>query len=343
MSSSSEATGGSISLGSDPASTAPCVGCPKCPVCEQDLMNPVMLQAKDELAQTQRFLEEARQQIARSEETNAQLRQEMAALKASAPAEEEQAHPAAAEEEEAKRGPEVSQLLEEARTQIDGMLTLYDRDLADRHAVALAEWLAIHKCYKLDLSCNKIGDEGVRALAAVLSCIREALYLAGNPISIEGVRILAAALPGSTLEKLDLDSLCLGDEGTRLIAAALPMMSCLKDLHLDQNQIGDELARILAATLPQCATLSELHLADNLIGDEGARAFAAALSQNSTLRVLDIAGAHSKMSADGVRALIAVLDTNSTIWTLVLPVGVLAPEEEERLKQNNRISFGYLE
>ncbi|KAJ4455966.1 hypothetical protein PAPYR_8991 [Paratrimastix pyriformis] len=293
MSSSSEATGGSISLGSDPASTAPCVGCPKCPVCEQDLMNPVMLQAKDELAQTQRFLEEARQQIARSEETNAQLRQEMAALKASAPAEEEQAHPAAAEEEEAKRGPEVSQLLEEARTQIDGMLTLYDRDLADRHAVALAEWLAIHKCYKL--------------------------YLAGNPISIEGVRILAAALPGSTLEKLDLDSLCLGDEGTRLIAAALPMMSCLKDLHLDQNQIGDELARILAATLPQCATLSELHLADNLIGDEGARAFAAALSQNSTLRVLDIAGAHSKMSADGVRALIAVLDTNSTIWTVRRP------------------------
>jgi Ran GTPase-activating protein (RanGAP) involved in mRNA processing and transport len=83
-----------------------------------------------------------------------------------------------------------------------------------RNAVALAE---------LDLSHNRIGDDGARSFAAALgsrACALRALDLSCNVITSRGARRLAAALPANrALESLRVVSIALGDEEEAAIKA----------------------------------------------------------------------------------------------------------------------------
>jgi hypothetical protein len=145
----------------------------------------------------------------------------------------------------------------------------------------------------MDLSCNSIGAEGARSLAAALdnNSTLTSLDLHDNEIGAEGARSLATALDNNaTLTSLDLRRNNIGAEGARSLAAALRNNATLTSLELRGNNIGAEGARLLAAALDNNATLTSLDLAWNNIGAEGARSLAAALDNNATLTSLDLAG-----------------------------------------------------
>ncbi|KAK3544519.1 hypothetical protein QTP86_014098, partial [Hemibagrus guttatus] len=76
----------------------------------------------------------------------------------------------------------------------------------------------------LDLSCNNLGDSGVKSLSAVLEnphCKLETLRLYGCGVSDEGCAALTSALRSnpSHLRHLDLSRNNLGDSGKKLLSA----------------------------------------------------------------------------------------------------------------------------
>jgi internalin A len=126
---------------------------------------------------------------------------------------------------------------------------------------------------EFDLSGNRIGAEGARALSGLVNLIR--LDLLSNRIGDEGARALSGLVG---LTQLDLESNSIGDEGAR----ALSGLAQLTQLNLSGNKIGDEGARALSGL----AQLTQLNLSINKIGAEGARA----LSGLAQLTQLDLSG-----------------------------------------------------
>lgn len=111
---------------------------------------------------------------------------------------------------------------------------------------------------ELDLGDNNLQDEGIQALANVLSrsvlCI---LVLGKNPISSEGARQLADVISQSPLDTLYLNETGADDEFLKTLSNTLKE-SKLTELHLDHTKITD--AGVLAL-VPQLES-SELSYLD---------------------------------------------------------------------------------
>ncbi|KAI9222002.1 hypothetical protein BC828DRAFT_379563 [Blastocladiella britannica] len=118
-----------------------------------------------------------------------------------------------------------------------------------------------------------LGDDGVQALAPLLSPSIKLLVLSRNEICDRGAQALAAHMPRS-LQYLELETNRVGESGAQsLLGPTLPRS--LVYLHLSFNKVGRAGARALAANMPP--SLSELSLSCNDLGDEGAEAIAASL------------------------------------------------------------------
>jgi hypothetical protein len=130
-----------------------------------------------------------------------------------------------------------------------------------------------------------IGDDEVVAIAAVLAANRTlitSLDLSYNRIGPVGARALAATLNTTLITSLDLSNNNIGAEGARWLARNATRIT---RLNLDRNNIGPVGARYLAAAL-NTTRITSLYLTDNNIGAEGARSLAAALDNNRTLQRL---------------------------------------------------------
>ncbi|KAJ4458518.1 putative Protein kinase domain [Paratrimastix pyriformis] len=216
----------------------------------------------------------------------------------------------AAEEEEARR---------KAAEEEEARRTAAEEEHRQAQVAAVLSQARSCTGTRLDLVGQGMTDRCVVALAA---------WLATNRVVTRFC--LSASPPLSSLvaftTQLNFGQNQIGDEGAR----ALAQNSAICELYLFQNQIGDEGAHAFAAALPQRSSIEVLDLGQNRIGDEGARALAAALPQNRSLR-------ENQFGTDGARASPA----NSTLRSLVLPSGVLGPEEEQSLRQrsNGRLRF----
>ena len=128
---------------------------------------------------------------------------------------------------------------------------------------------------KLDLCIMKINCESVAAIARGLEYC--ALYLtkvdlSDNKIGDDGARALAEGLMlCSNLVDVDLMDNAIGDEGAVALAEGLVHCRCLENLLLDSNSIGDDGAKGLADVLVKCENLKSLSLDRNNIGDVGAK------------------------------------------------------------------------
>ena len=109
-----------------------------------------------------------------------------------------------------------------------------------------------------DLAYNQIGDEGAKAVAAMLK---------------ENQEIVTISLKDNQI----------GDEGAKAFAATLESNQTLYNLYLDQNQIGDEGVKAFAKMLEKNHTLQALKLDNNPIRSEGIDALFQALKENTTL------------------------------------------------------------
>ncbi len=184
---------------------------------------------------------------------------------------------------------------------------IYSKDyFEDKFILSLAPHLANNTWINfLDLSYQKIGNVGVRALAGALSknTTLEGLNLNNNEFGDEGLLPLAEALKQNhSLKHLSLQFNRFTDEGLKVLAAALADNSIrLESLRIDdkwEQQDPERPRNItciypldktpLAAALATNTTLKALHFGGNKISSEAVRSLAQSLLTNSTLNFLDL-------------------------------------------------------
>jgi uncharacterized protein (TIGR02996 family) len=150
-------------------------------------------------------------------------------------------------------------------------LCLVGLDLRDREAQALAGSPFFGQLASLDLSRNRIGGPGIRALmqAPTLARLQE-LNLWANYVGNVGVETITATDRPRRLKKLVLNACNLDETSARTLAGS-PALSRLRVLHLAQNRLGDDGVKALAGS-SHLRRLRELYLDDNGIDSPGAQA-----------------------------------------------------------------------
>eukprot|EP01064_Diplonema_japonicum_P003972 TRINITY_DN12635_c0_g1_i1.p1 TRINITY_DN12635_c0_g1~~TRINITY_DN12635_c0_g1_i1.p1 ORF type:complete len:528 (+),score=129.30 TRINITY_DN12635_c0_g1_i1:38-1585(+) len=150
----------------------------------------------------------------------------------------------------------------------------------------------------LDLSHNKISDDGARALSTLLmkpnkegkpgQYIRH-LDLSDNLIGSSGGKALGRALTvNAILERFSLKLNKLSDEGGVPIITGLASNTTLKELNLSSNSLGPLCSETLSDTLKRNDTLVNLYFTGNQIGEDGAKALISAARQNNSLTTFDL-------------------------------------------------------
>ncbi len=154
---------------------------------------------------------------------------------------------------------------------------------------------------KLDLSGNRIGNDGARALArSPYLAALTTLDLSGNYISAAGAQFLAASPHLASLTTLSLSGNHIMAAGAQFLATS-PHLARLKTLSLGGNLLGNDGASALAQS-PYLACLTTLNLWRNSISNDGARALAAS-PHLVGLKTLVLSS--NRISNDGARALAA--------------------------------------
>ncbi|EJK77914.1 hypothetical protein THAOC_00223 [Thalassiosira oceanica] len=172
-------------------------------------------------------------------------------------------------------------------------LVLCGNSFDDDCTILLAQGLSgCKQIQSLNLTNNRISDNGLDVLVQSLPASVDALYLARNEITLARhvllVRFRALIIGGNIL--------CPG--GTGVIAASLANPECrLEALYLNQCNIGDEETATLADGLRNNQRLTRMTLRDNNITERGwnvlssilcdASSINATYNSNHTLRDLD--------------------------------------------------------
>jgi uncharacterized protein (TIGR02996 family) len=238
-------------------------------------------------------------------------------------------------------------------------LNLSSNRLGDAGVKALAASPHLGRLARLDLSANGIGPAGVRALAGAQLPSLAALHLRTNKLGDEGLAALAAApglpalavlgvsyngigpagvaalaksLPGR-LAVLDLSWNALTDEAVAALAVAAGAER-LTGLSLGYARLGDAAARALAES--RLGRLATLNLGTNLIGEAGVRA----LAESPHLRSLTALNLGSNQVGDaGARAL-AGTPLFGRLTALHLAGNALGPDVVRELRQEFRGILG---
>ncbi|CAM4548896.1 unnamed protein product [Leuciscus chuanchicus] len=165
-----------------------------------------------------------------------------------------------------------------------------------------------------ELSKCGVREEGCAALASALRSnpsSLEFLNLSCNNLGDSGVKLLSVGLenPHCKLKQLWLRDCCVTDEGCAALASALKSnASHLRELDLAENNLGDSGVKLLSVGLenPLCK-LEQLWLNDCGVTDEGCAALDSALRSNpSFLRDLDLS--ENKLGDSGMKLLSNLLE-----------------------------------
>ncbi|MFE9857524.1 gala protein [Streptomyces sp. NPDC005780] len=197
-----------------------------------------------------------------------------------------------------------------ARSPHASHVLLGTNSLGDEGARAVAEATARggHGLHTLYLGCNRIGADGLTALAGALGdddTVR-ALWLKRNPLGDAGVRALVPMLRRNTvLRTLDLVNTGITADGIRALLTVLSGRSRpVERLFLGGNGLGAEAAPLLARLIRD-AGVRELYLPSNHLGDAGAAVLAEAADPARPVR-LGLGG--NGIGPAGARALAGALD-----------------------------------
>ena len=187
----------------------------------------------------------------------------------------------------------------------------------------------------LYLGLNNIGDEGAIAIAEALkvnAVLLNELGLGNNSIGADGAKAIAEALKvNAVLTELRLGVNTIGDKGAKAIAEVLKVNAVVTTLSLWNNSIGDEGAIAIAEALKIKAVLTTLHLNVNNIGDEGAIAIAEALKVNAVVTELWLGG--NEIGDEGAKAIAEALKVNAALKNCNLLKNSLDVESATMLAQ----------
>eukprot|EP01006_Ploeotia_vitrea_P025629 TRINITY_DN58534_c0_g1_i1.p1 TRINITY_DN58534_c0_g1~~TRINITY_DN58534_c0_g1_i1.p1 ORF type:complete len:330 (-),score=148.08 TRINITY_DN58534_c0_g1_i1:80-1069(-) len=163
--------------------------------------------------------------------------------------------------------------------------------LDDALATQLAEVVrSTQTLVEVDLSRNKIGNEGASALAKALA-------------------------ENESVRTLDLGTNKIGDVGATAIAHALAKNETLWRLHLQRNAVQSFGAEALARALKKNASLVALNLRNNELLDDGASELAKGLRVNKGVTYVDVGS--NKILDYGLKMMAIALRDNPNLTRVV--------------------------
>jgi serine/threonine protein kinase/Ran GTPase-activating protein (RanGAP) involved in mRNA processing and transport len=171
-------------------------------------------------------------------------------------------------------------------------LDLTENRMGDQGAVALSGALgSLVQLRKLVISSNSVGDTGVLALGDAwrsLSLLQE-LFISSNNVSDTGAEALGATLPSLPhLRVLNLSNNSIGNVGVVALSDALTTLTNLESLDLSSNRFHESGAVALSGALGSLMRLRELYIHNNLIGTRGAETLGRVLPSLTALRRLHV-------------------------------------------------------
>lgn len=157
-------------------------------------------------------------------------------------------------------------------------------------AEALAAILCGNNRYSvLDLSGNRLRDEGARFIALLIKKNRTLVHIdvASNDIGhVGGVQIARALLENNTVVSLDIGARAgvngnhIGTPGAEALGVVLRSNEVLSRLNISSNGLGAAGVSFIANALGQNRSLTRLNLSSNSLGFDGARILAAVLEES---------------------------------------------------------------
>nr|XP_006009353.1 PREDICTED: NACHT, LRR and PYD domains-containing protein 3-like isoform X2 [Latimeria chalumnae] len=172
------------------------------------------------------------------------------------------------------------------------LLGLEANGLTHNCAKDLSSLLSAHSSLNtLVLSCNDLGDEGVKILCTALQkpqCKLEILWLQDNALTDACASDLCQALStNQCLKMLVLTENNLGDSGLIQLCDSLKSPDCkLQALWLRSNNLTDACAKALCSALHTNKYLIQLNLSENAFTDESLNSFIDIIGTNGNLKVL---------------------------------------------------------
>ncbi|XP_067916072.1 NACHT, LRR and PYD domains-containing protein 12-like isoform X4 [Heterodontus francisci] len=175
---------------------------------------------------------------------------------------------------------------------------------------------------ELDLSCNKLGDSGVKLLSEALrspDCKIQELWLVENNLTASCIEDLASALnTNRSLTDLDLNYNELGGSGVKLLSEALRNPDCkIQKLGLVENNLSDSCIEDLASALSSNRSLTDLDLSYNKLGDSGVKLLSEGL-RNPDCKIQKLQLENNKLTDSCIKDLASALSTNQSLTDLDL-------------------------
>jgi len=160
---------------------------------------------------------------------------------------------------------------------------------------------------ELNLSKNQIDDAGVSQLVKALAGKENLaiVNLSGNKIGDEGAKAIAEGLSaeGLNVPHLELGNNQIGNDGAAALGKFLESNKSVSKVYLNNNQIGDVGAAAIAAGITNNGKVSVLDLSNNKIGAAGALAIRELLASNRELAEVSLSGNHGLHTGATVSAL----------------------------------------
>ncbi|XP_077166810.1 protein NLRC5 isoform X2 [Paroedura picta] len=202
-------------------------------------------------------------------------------------------------------------------------LRLQDCQLLPKHAAQIASILrSCSHLSEIDLSGNKLGDEGCRELVKMLSkiSISGPLNLSNNQLSLKGILCLLHSMRiCPTIQKLEASFhqqtavLTLASGGAadasqsrssddQLSSDKGQMVATSRKIRLTGNCFPSEDLKSLCMVLRRCCNVTELDLSNNSLGDSGILKLAELLLDMKSLHSLRLD--QNRISLDGVFSLL---------------------------------------
>lgn len=186
----------------------------------------------------------------------------------------------------------LSRALENCSSLVE--LRLTKSCLDDHRARLLHKYLRNHRGLQiLDLSFNKIGDRGIKALSKLLHHSSPVplvnFNLADNLITEEGGIYMGLILQHNSRLKslsLRLNNLC--DRGAESFFISLRRNDCLEKLCMSASSLTIDSATGISDMLEKNTGLRELDISCNTFGIEGGKILYEGLTANPSLTVLDL-------------------------------------------------------
>ena len=154
--------------------------------------------------------------------------------------------------------------------------------------------------HTLDMSTNKISDDGVIAISDYLkrNSSLEKLNLSKNRITNKGAKMIAEALQlNTTLKQLDLSINKIFDDGATAISNVLKSNITLQELNISHNNITNKGITKITEVIQINSTLQNINISKNHITTEGLLYFMEAVKNNYTLQVVNIT--HNNVTRSG--------------------------------------------